>query len=230
MAGKIRVAILEDHIATAEGYRARLAGEADIEVVAVLTYGEQLEPALEEQEVDVLLLDMRVAAGPENRDSYPTMHLVPRLLEHYKDLSVLVISMYDKPAMIKAVLEAGAEGYVLKDDHEAYQDLPALVRMIARGNMYLSAQVRDQWGKSRFDDTRPNLTPRQVEAVSLCAAYPNERLPQLAKRMSVATGTLRSTLWAAYHKLGVNSRPAAVARARSMGLLPPDVGDFEDDV
>ncbi|MBN1146217.1 MAG: response regulator transcription factor, partial [Anaerolineales bacterium] len=153
----------------------------------------------------------------------------PRLLERYKHLSVLVISMYDQPAMIKAALEAGAEGYVLKDDVEAYQELPSLVRMIARGNMYLSARVRAQWGKSRQDDTQPELTPRQVQALSLCAAHPNERLPDLAVRMNVAASTFRATLWAAYRKLGVNSRPAAVARARSMGLLPPDVDDFDGD-
>lgn len=229
MASKIRVAILEDHIATAEGYRARLAGEPDIEIVAVLTYGEKLQPTLEKQAVDVLLLDLRVATSAENREAYPTMHLVPRLLEHYKDLSVLVISMYDRPAMIKAALDAGAEGYVLKDDKEAYQDLPALVRMIARGSMYLSARVKSQWEKSLKDDTRPNLTPRQVEALSLCAAYPNERLPQLARHMNVATSTLRATLWAAYRTLGINTRPAAVARARAIGLLPPDVDDFELD-
>ena len=57
-----------------------------------------------------------------------------------------------------------------------------------------------------------------------------ERLPQLAGRMSVATGTLRATLWSAYRKLGVNSRPAAVARARSMGLLPPAVDEFDGDL
>jgi len=224
---KIQVVILEDHIATAEGYRARLEGETDIEVMAALTFGEQLEPALEKIPADVLLLDMRVPISAENRNAYPTMYLLPRLLERYPDLSVLVISMYDRPAMIDAVLDAGAEGYVLKDDREAYQELPMLVRMIARGNMYLSARARENWEAYRKDDFQPNLTPRQVQALALCASYPNERLPELARRMNLANATLRATLWGAYRKLGVNSRPAAVTRARQIGLLPDDVENFK---
>jgi len=226
---KIRVVILEDHIATAEGYRARLEIEPDIEVVSILSYGQDLESALEKTPVDVLLLDLRVPISAENRDSYPTMYLLPDLLEQYPDLSVLVISMYDRPAMIDAVLDAGAEGYVLKDDREAYQELPMLIRMIARGNMYLSARVRENWEAYRKDDTQPSLTPRQVQALALCASYPNERLSELARRMNLANATLRATLWGAYRKLGVNSRPAAVARARQMGLLPGDVDFFDGE-
>jgi DNA-binding NarL/FixJ family response regulator len=226
---KIRMIILEDHIATAEGYRARLAGEPDIEIVAMLSYGQELEDALGKTPCDVLLLDLRVPISAENRDSFPTMYLLPDLLERHPDLSVLVISMYDRPAMIDAVLEAGADGYVLKDDNEAYQELPMLVRMIARGNMYLSARVRENWEAYRMDEAQPNLTPRQVQALSLCASFPNERLPELAQRMNLANATLRATLWGAYRKLGVNSRPAAVTRARQIGLLPAEVDFFDSE-
>jgi DNA-binding NarL/FixJ family response regulator len=226
---KVRVVILEDHIATAEGYRARLAGETDIEIVSILTYGEELEPALEKTPADVLILDMRVPINAQIRDSFPIMHLLPVLLSRYPQLSILVISMYDRPAMIDAVLEAGAEGYVLKDDLEAYQELPMLIRMVARGNMYLSARVRENWSMYRQDDAHPDLSPRQVQALALCASYPNERLPELAHRMNLASATLRATLWGAYRKLGVNSRPAAVARARQMGLLPQEVDHFDGE-
>jgi DNA-binding NarL/FixJ family response regulator len=224
---KIRVVILEDHIATAEGYRARLAGEPDIEIVAMLSTGRELEAALEKNPCGVLLLDLRVPISVENRDSYPTMYSLPDLLERYPDLSVLVISMYDRPAMIDAVLEAGVDGYVLKDDKEAYEELPMLVRMIARGNMYLSARVRENWEAYWKDDALPNLSPRQVQALALCASFPNERLPELARRMNLANATLRATLWGAYQKLGVNSRLAAVTRARQIGLLPDDVDNFD---
>ena len=221
--------ILEDHIATAEGYRARLANEPDIEIVGMLSTGRELEMALEKNACDVLLLDLRIPISAENRDSYPTMFLLPDLLERHPNLSVLVISTYDRPAMIDAVLEAGVDGYVLKDDYEAYRELPMLVRMIARGNMYLSARVRENWDAYRRDDSLPNLSPRQVQALALCASFPNERLPKLARRMNLANATLRATLWGAYRKLGVNSRLAAVTRARQIGLLHDDVDDFDGE-
>jgi two-component system, NarL family, nitrate/nitrite response regulator NarL len=56
----IRVAILDDHQAIIDGYLFRLANAADIQVAATLSYGEDLEPALEKEPVDVLILDVQV--------------------------------------------------------------------------------------------------------------------------------------------------------------------------
>jgi len=218
----IHVAILEDHLATAEGYRARLNQEPDMEVVAMLHYGEELEPMLASRPVDILLLDMQVMTSPSNPAPYPTVHLVPKMLARYPDLSVLVISMYNLLPMVDVMLDAGVDGYILKDDMEAYRTLPDLIRLIAGGGMYLSPQVKDRWLKRRTGELTSGLGPRQIEALSLCAAYPNERLPQLARRMNIANATIRATLWDAYRKLGVNSRTAAVAQARQVGILPPE--------
>ena len=181
---RIRVAILDDHPAIADGYRYRLMGEEDFDVVCVVYYGEDLLPALEKQAVDILLLDMQVVVSRENSASLNTIHLVPLIVERFPDIAILVISQYDQRAMVTAMLNTGADGYVLKDDHEAYRDLPSLVRVIAKGGMYLSARVRENWIRPRTGELIPTLSKRQMEALSLAASYPNERLPQLAVRMS----------------------------------------------
>lgn len=192
-------------------------------VVAMIHYGEELEPMLARQTVDVLLLDMQVMTSPANTAPYPTVHLVPEMLARYPDLQVLVISMYDLRPMVDVMLDAGVDGYILKDDMEAYRELPELIRLIAGGGMYLSPRVKERWLKRRTGELSPGLGPRQMEALSLCAAYPNERLPQLARRMNIANATIRAMLWDAYRKLGVNSRSAAVTKARQIGMLPPEV-------
>ena len=228
MSGKIRVAILDDHAATAEGYRARLAQELDFEVVQVLHFGEDLEPFLRRYPVDVLLLDIEVKASLENPAQYSTVYLVPRLLDNFPDLSVLVISMHGGRAMIETVMDAGAGGYLLKDDLESFQELPSILRTIAAGGMYLSPLANKRWRKRRTGELREMALSRsQLEALSLCAAYPNARLPELAEKMHVANSTIRVTLSGAYRKLGVNTRQAAVAKARQLGILPPDVHSLD---
>ncbi len=222
MKNPIHVAILEDHPAIADGYRFRISQEADMKVVAMLRYGADLEPMLASQPVDVLLLDMQVMTSPTNSTPFPTMRLMPELLVRYPDLSVLVISMYNLRAMIDVVLGAGVDGYILKDDVEAYRTLPDLIRLIASGGMYLSAQVKERWLKRRTGELISGLGQREIEALWLCAAFSDERLPELARRMNISNAAIRATLWDAYRKLGVNSRAAAVTQVRQMGIVPPE--------
>jgi len=90
--------------------------------------------------------------------------------------------------------------------------------------MHLSPLANKRWRKRRTGELREQALSRsQLEALSLCAAYPNAHLPELAQKMHVANSTIRVTLSGAYRKLGVNTRQAAVAKARQMGILPPDV-------
>ncbi len=220
--GPIRVAILDDHPVVADGYRYRLMKDTDIAVVCVLYFGEDLIPALCSHEVDILLLDMQVITSRTNETLYNTLHLVPEIHDRFPNVAILVISQFQQRAMISSMLNAGADGYILKDDHEAYDDLPGLVRVIAKGGMYLSARVRESLMSSDIYDPAPRLSPRQLEAISLCANYPNERIPELAQRMNMAASSLRVLLWDSYHRLGVNSRTAAMARARQIGILPPE--------
>ena len=222
--GTIRVAILDDHAATAEGYRARLDAEPDLDVVKVMHYGEELEAFLKSNPIDVLLLDIEVKASVENPTQYSTVYLVPRVLDNFPGISVMVISMHGGRAMIETVMDAGAGGYLLKDDLQSFKELPAILRTIVAGGMYLSPLANKRWRKRRTGELREQALSRsQLEALSLCAAYPNLRLPELAQKMHVANSTIRVTLSGAYRKLGVNTRQAAVAKARQMGILPPDV-------
>ena len=219
----IRVAILDDHPGIIEGYRYRLGGESDIEITGTTGYSEELEPLLASHPADVLLLDVQVPTSPENANPYPILYLLPKLLQRYPEMNVLVISMHTQRALIQASMEAGASGYVLKDDQAAIRELAAVVRTVAGGGVYLSQMANQLLRKRPTDELNQSLSPRQIEALSLCAAYPDASTAELADKMSIAGSTLRNLLSGAYLKLEVRSRGAAVARARQMGLLPQDV-------
>lgn len=224
--GKIRLAILDDHQGIIDGYLYRLSNAQDIEVVSTLSYGEALEPMLAQVPVDVLLLDVSVPTGPQNANPYPILHMIPKLLQIYPNLEILVVTMYSQRALINSVMEAGASGFILKDDALSIRELAAIIRIVAHGGIHLSQKAHQELMKRSTGNLSQPLSNRQTEALSMCAAYPEADTSQLALRMRVANSTMRNLLSGAYLKLNVRNRAAAVAKARQMGLIPPESPPF----
>ncbi|HET9590997.1 MAG TPA: response regulator transcription factor [Anaerolineales bacterium] len=220
-AEKVRVAILDDHQSIIDGYIYRLNHTPGVEVVATANYGEELEPMLEKHPVDVLLLDLSVRTSEDNPNPFPILYLIPKLLQKYSNLVVLVISMLMEPGLMRSIVEAGASGYLLKDDSGAFRDLGNVVLSVAHGGVYFSKRVHDVYLQMGQGNNGSPLTPRQLELLSLCAAYPDMSTADLAQSMSVSNSTVRNLLSSAYLRLGVHSRGAAVEKAREMGLITP---------
>ncbi len=218
----IRVTILDDHQSIIDGYVYRLSSVPDLEVVATISYGEELGPTLAANPTDVLLLDINVPTSVENPNPYPVLHDIPSLLQKFPNLNILVISMYAERGLIRAVMEAGASGYVLKDDHAMLKDLGNVVQSIANEGIYFSQKAHQLMLSQKTTPSGERLSPRQLEALSLCAAYPDWTSADLAQKMAVSNSTVRNLLSGAYLRLGVHSRPAAIARARQQGLITPD--------
>ena len=219
---KIHVAILDDHQGIIDGYHFRLNNAPDIEVVATIRFGEELEPMLAQYSVDLLLLDVSVPTNPKNRNPYPILFVIPKLLRLFPNLTVLVVTMHAQRTLINAVLDAGATGYILKDDNASIQELPSIIRKLVEGGIHLSQTAYQLLMKPRGYDLDQPLNARQLEALSLCAAYPDASTAELASRMTIEGSTLRTLLSGAYLKLGVRSRAAALAKARQVGLITPE--------
>jgi len=222
MPQNIRVTILDDHQNTIDGYVYRLNGHPKIEVVSTIAYGEELEPTLKKYPSDVLLLDVSVPTGPDNPNPYPILYIIPKLLQLYPDLNILVISMHAERGLIRAVMEAGASGYILKDDQSTARDLGSVVLSVAGGGIYFSQKAHELYKKNQLKENDEIFTNRQREALSLCTAYPNNTTAELARKMLVSNSTVRNLLSSAYVRLGVHTRAAAIARARQLGLITPD--------
>ena len=138
---KIRVTILDDHQNIIDGYVFRLSADPQIEVVATIGFGELLEPTLAQHPTDVLLLDLSVPTSVENPNPYPVLYAIPKLLQAYAGLNILVISMFAERGLIRAVMEAGASGYILKDDQATARDLGSVVVSVAGGSIHFSKQA-----------------------------------------------------------------------------------------
>ena len=218
MKDKIRVTILDDHQSIIDGYLFRLKDTPQVEVVATLSYGDEIEPSLMEHPSDVLLLDVNVPSSADNSNPYPILHVIPNLLQLHPGLNILVISMHAERGLIRAVIESGASGYILKDDQSAIRDLGNVVTSVASGGIYFSQKAHQLLFKGRMEESEA-LAHRQMEALSLCAAYPNSTTAEIGQMMSISNSTVRNLLSGAYLKLGVHTRAAAIAKAHQLGIL-----------
>ena len=189
MTEKIYVVILEDHQGIIDGYHFRLNNVEDIEVIATIGYGEDLEPVLAQHPVDLVLLDVSVPTSAENRNPYPILFVIPKLLKLYPNLTVLVVTMHNQRTLIRAILEAGATGYVLKDDQASIKELPSIIRLLVGGGIHLSQSAYQLVMNPQGSNLDQPLNARQLEALSLCAAYPDASTAELAERMNIEGST-----------------------------------------
>jgi len=230
----IHVAILEDHPLMIRGYESSLSTAPHIVVVGTARYGEDLLPMLAQQPIDLLLLDVQVPTSEKDRTIYPILSAIPKIIERYPSLQVLVSSMHNDRTLIQAMMDRGASGYILKDDLKAIRDLETIITSIVYDDeIYLSDEAQTQLDRRVGEKTgEVLLTPRQLEAILLCGAYPSQSIAQLAKQLNVTNATLRTLLSSAYLRLGVHSRGAAVEKARQLGLIspsatPPSIGELQ---
>jgi len=222
---KIHVAILDDHQSILDGYQFRLRQVSDIEVVGTSGTAEEFESLLADRTPDVILLDVFVPISSKNPNPFPILQFIPRWLQLYPRLSILVVSMYSIRTLVKAVMEAGASGFILKNDQASIQELGSIIRSVASGGIHFSKQAHQLLLKQ--DSESPLLTTRQLQALSLCAAYPDATTDDLAEKMDVANSTVRNLLSGAYLRLDVHTRTAAIAKARQLGLITPQGPDVQ---
>lgn len=215
MSSKIKIAIIDDHQSIVDGYTYRLSG-SECEIIGVALNGQEIEKILAETRPDVLILDVNVRTSPENSNPYPILPFVRTTLKKYPDLKILVISMLTSCALIEALVNAGVRGYIFKEDDKSIHQLCHVVKSVAEGGVYFSPGA---WEKVKQGKSALILTSRQLEALSISAAYPDLSTFVLAQKLEVSDSTFRNLLSGAYRRLGVSTRTAAISRANHLGLL-----------
>jgi two-component system response regulator NreC len=217
MLSRIRVAILDDHQSIIDGLSYRLIMNPRIQIVSTATFGEELEPMMAGNEIDVLLLDVSVPNSSADHNPYPVLHIIPRLLKNYPRLSILIVSMFTQHSLIDALVNTGISGYIFKDDQNSIQEIDKIVEKVANGGIYFS---QGAYWNAHENPVDTLLTERQLEALSLSASRPDGDTISLAKKLGISGSTMRNLLSGAYLRLGVRTRAAAIAKAQQLGILP----------
>ena len=206
----IRILVADDHPVVREGICGRLAREEDFLVVGQAVDGDEAIRQARRLCPDVVLLDVAmpgpgaVAVLEELRQTAPQTH-------------VLVLSAFDDDRYVFGTLEAGAAGYLLKD--ERLSTLVDAVRAVARGESWLSPRVASKvthraLGKA-MGTSGPPLTNREQEVLRLMAQ--GKENAEIAAALVISEQTVKFHVGNIYAKLDVNSRTAAVVEAIRQG-------------
>lgn len=214
----IRIVLADDHRIVREGLCALLAREADIELVGQAEDGLGAVRLARDLRPDVVVTDVSMP-GLNGVDA------TRRIRNEDAAVRVLCLSVHAESRMVLAALDAGASGYVLKDD--SYEDLALAIRKSMADQVHLSAdlvgmvvhEVRNR-GQLKQTSGESRLTPRERETVQLLSEGLSTQ--QIADRLHVSTKTVATHRENVMQKLNISSLAELTRYALLEGLSSLD--------
>jgi len=205
----IKIAIVDDHPLLIKGLLAMLQHSEDIEIVATYNNGRELLNGLKHIHPDVLLLDIQMPGTPGDEIT----SIVKRT---YPDIMILALTNMEHEYYIKAMLNNGVHGYVLKSSDEHI--LLEAIRALSRGAEYFDPNIRKHVTITRKNSTRrPSLTTREKEILQLIASDLSSS--EIAQKLFLSKRTVDNHRLNLLLKLGVKSSATMVKKAIDLGLL-----------
>ena len=217
----IRVLVVDDHEVVRRGLRAFLDGEPDLEVVADAGGGEEALELVAQldsdgRRPDVVLMDLQMAP----MDGIETTR---RVRELYPGVEVVALTSFGEKERVRAALDSGASGYLLKDSQPA--EVAAAVRSAHRGEIQLDPAVTRPLisDLSSGNGVTSLLTSRELEVLRLVGAGKANK--EIAAELVISERTARTHVSNVLRKIGVSSRTQAAVLAVREGLVAaPDDG------
>ncbi|MEJ2596802.1 MAG: response regulator transcription factor [Anaerolineales bacterium] len=214
----IRVLLADDHAVVRAGIRQFLEQADDILVIGEADDGEAAKALIKSEQPDVAVLDIKMpkASGIE----------VTRWIRaHYRQVGVLILTAFDDDPYVLAVLQAGANGYVLKT--ASPMDIIQAVRDVSAGKSALDPEITQkvmaQIVGHKETPVVEQLTERELEVLTLVGSgFTNKAI---GVQLSISDRTVQGHLARIFTKLNASSRTEAVMRAVSLGWLPSDLGE-----
>ena len=214
----IRVLVVDDHEVVRRGLHAFLDGEPDLEVIADADGGEEALDAFsrldaEGRRPDVVLMDLQMTP----MDGIETTR---RVRDLYPGVEVVALTSFAEKERVRAALDSGAAGYLLKDSQPA--EVAAAVRSAHRGEIQLDPAVTRPLIsdlKSGGDGVTSLLTSRELEVLRLVGAGKANK--EIAADLVISERTARTHVSNVLRKIGVSSRTQAAVLAVREGLVAP---------
>lgn len=218
---RIRILLADDHHIVRTGIRQLLESATDLQVVAEAGDGEEARILIREHKPDVAVLDIQMpkASGIE---------VTRWVRSHFPEVGVLILTAYDDDPYVMAVLQAGANGYVLKTAQA--EELIQAVRDVHEGKSALDPNITHKLMAHIFGGREKKiiepLTDRELEVLRLAAkGFTNKAI---GVQLNISDRTVQGHLAHVFAKLQANSRTEAVMRAVALGLIPQNLGNIEE--
>jgi NarL family two-component system response regulator LiaR len=196
----MKVLIVDDDPLVSRSLRILLAKERDMQVLGAASNGAQAVVACERAVPDVVLMDIRMP-GVDGIEA------TRRIKARWPAVRVVMLTTFDDEPSVRAGLEAGADGYLLKS--ASVSGMAERLRALAAGSAVLDSGVL-----KRLTDGGPRpfegLTLREGEVAELVAQGCSNR--EVAARLFISEGTVRNVLSVVLEKLGLRDRTQLAIR------------------
>lgn len=215
----IRVILADDHVVVRSGLRTILQAAPDISVISEAADGAQAIELAERYTPDVVVMDLTM-------NGLDGLTATKEITTRRPEVRVLVLTMHGEEEYLVAALEAGAQGYLVKNAAE--RELVDAVRSLAHGDMYVqprAARVLSQ--RLRRTEDVPDdqarlaqLTDRERDVLRLVAQ--GFSAPEIGEKLFISPKTVDTYKQRVQEKLGLSHRADFVQFALKLGLLQRD--------
>ncbi|PHS17141.1 MAG: DNA-binding response regulator [Kangiella sp.] len=215
----LNIIVAEDHALLREGLTSLLRGNKDINVVAEACNGEEAIKYAEQYSPDIILMDL-------NMPIVSGIDALKKILQFNDAIKIIAVTAHESEEYVRSTLEAGAKGYVLKDD--THKDLLQAINAVSKGNIYLSPGIREKIVQSYIqapqgvnDNTltssKPLLTKREKEITLLIANGLTNR--EIGIKLSISLKTVEKHRANLMKKLNLHNASAITKYAIENDLI-----------
>lgn len=198
----IKVLIVDDQALIREGLDMMLSLYEEIQVVGQVANGQEAIDFIKDQEVDIILMDIRM----------PIMNGVEAtkiIKEIYPNMKILILTTFNEDEYILKGLKNGADGYILKDISS--QGLVKNIKSIYKGDTLLHGDVARtisnvvKTGRNtKIEDILEKLTPREKEIAELIGHGKNNK--EISELLFITEGTVKNHITKILDKLELRDR------------------------
>ena len=206
--------VVDDHAVVRRGLLAFLDSERDLEVVGDAEGGaqalEQLSRlASEGREPNVVVMDLKM-------EPLDGIESIRQIRARYSKVEVVALTSFGEEERVRAALEAGASGYLLKDSDA--DEVSAAIRAAHRGELPLDPAIARRLTSSlRAESPDAELTTRELEVLRLLGAGKANK--EIAAELQISERTARTHVSNILGKLDLSSRTQAALWAVRQGLV-----------
>lgn len=192
---RMKILLVDDHTILLDGVKSLLGREEDLQVVGQAGSAEAALEFLKKQDVDLIITDYSMPG----MDGLSLLNTVKRIAP---DTKIILLSMHDEVHLVKEILKAGVNGYVLKKD--THKELLSAIHDVKNGKVYLSSDVNKMLITNLNNpDEGKLLTDREREILKLIAKeYTNKNI---AEELFISERTVETHRKNIFRKTGTNS-------------------------
>jgi two-component system, NarL family, response regulator NreC len=204
----IRIVLADDHRLMRRSLRLMLESENDVQVVGEAGDLFTAIRTVKGHMPHVLLLDVQIPGGS-------CIGVIRRLRAEVPDTEIVVLTTEESPVFARQALDAGAVGYVLKDNAGA--DLSKAIRCAVRGEEYVSRRIAARLDALRRAVGVDGLSVRETEVLRLIALGLTSG--EISENLHLSKRTVESHRRRIHHKLGLGKRSELVRYAMTRNLI-----------